>query len=143
MKRRNFITVVGGGLVQAAVGGAATSPVAIPAASGKKARKRVRPGDAEWPGAAEWEKLRAAVDGNLIRPKTLFASCAADANGADCADVMKNMRNPFYISDQPGGTEVSGWLATTGPRTSPPTAARSTSRAIAASSSVPPRPAAT
>ena len=112
MKRRNFITVVGGGLVQAAVGGAVGGPAAaIAAKAGKTVRTRVRPRDAGWPSAKEWGKLRQVVgDANLLRPSALFGSCATDANGAACADVMKNMRNPFYISDQPGGTEVSGWL---------------------------------
>ncbi|HEY6578777.1 MAG TPA: FAD-dependent oxidoreductase, partial [Rhizomicrobium sp.] len=50
-----------------------------------------------------------AVGGNLIKVRPLFAPCEADANSAVCADVLKNVRNPFYLGDQPGGTEVSGW----------------------------------
>jgi len=49
------------------------------------------------------------VGGNLIRPLPLFAGCES-LNGAACADVVKNIRHPFYIGDQPAGTEVSGWL---------------------------------
>ena len=70
----------------------------------------MRPSDAAWPSAAEWEKLNQAVGGNLLKPQALFASCAADQNSSACADVKKNLRNPFYISDHPAGTEVSGWL---------------------------------
>jgi FAD/FMN-containing dehydrogenase len=72
--------------------------------------RRVRPTDPQWPSAQSWAKLRAAVGGNLLEPQPLFAACQKDAKGAACADVLGNIRNPFYIGDQPAGTEVSGWL---------------------------------
>jgi FAD/FMN-containing dehydrogenase len=71
---------------------------------------RVRPSDPLWPSADSWAKLRAAVGGNLLEPQPLFAACQQDPNGAACAEVLKNIRNPFYVGDQPAGTEVSGWL---------------------------------
>lgn len=74
------------------------------------ARQRVRPGDPKWPGLAEWEKLKAKVEGNLLQPRPLFADCSSDANGAACTDFVKNIRNPIFIGDQVAGTEVSGWL---------------------------------
>jgi FAD/FMN-containing dehydrogenase len=73
-------------------------------------RRRVRPSDVGWPTSADWEKLNQAVGSNLIRPRALFAACEAEPDGAACADVVKNIRNPFYVGDQPGGTQVSGWL---------------------------------
>jgi FAD/FMN-containing dehydrogenase len=71
---------------------------------------RVRPGDRYWPGAAQWEALKNQVGGNLLEPHALFAPCVADAAGAACADVARNLRNPFYLGDQPAGTQISGWL---------------------------------
>ena len=71
---------------------------------------RVRPADPYWPTPAQWDELRAAVGGNLLEPQSLFAPCVADAGSAACASVSRNLRNPFYIGDQPGGTQVSGWL---------------------------------
>ncbi len=71
---------------------------------------RVRPGDPYWPTPAQWDDLKEAVGGNLLEPQGLFAPCVADAHGAACASVSQNLRNPFYIGDQPGGTQVSGWL---------------------------------
>ena len=71
---------------------------------------RVRPGDRYWPGAAQWAELRARVGGNLLEPHALFAPCVADAAGAACAEVRQNLRNPFYLGEQPAGTQVSGWL---------------------------------
>jgi FAD/FMN-containing dehydrogenase len=71
---------------------------------------RVRPGDPYWPTPAQWEELRTQVGGNLLEPHALFAPCVADAASAACADVSKNLRNPFYLGDQPAGTQISGWL---------------------------------
>ena len=71
---------------------------------------RVRPSDPLWPSAASWEKLKAMVGGNLLEPQALFAACETNANGSACTEVLKNIRNPIYIGDQPAGTEVSGWL---------------------------------
>lgn len=70
---------------------------------------RARPGDPSWPGAAEWAKLGQSVGGRLIEVEPLFAPCAANPGGSACADVRKNLRNPFFLGDQAGGTQVSGW----------------------------------
>src|SRR5579864_5713611 len=83
---------------------------AIPRDVNRVFRRRMRPSDAGWPRPARWERLNQEVAGNLIRPKALFAACQADANGEACTEVTKNIHNPFYVGDQPGGTEVSGWL---------------------------------
>jgi FAD/FMN-containing dehydrogenase len=72
--------------------------------------RRVRPGDAAWPSAADWQTLRSTVGGNLIEVHPLFAPCESAPDGAACQDVYSNIRNPFFIGDQPGGTQVSGWL---------------------------------
>jgi FAD/FMN-containing dehydrogenase len=71
---------------------------------------RVRPGDPAWPSAESWAKLKEAVGGNLIAVDPPFGACAADPPGAACADALADIHNPFYIGDQPGGTQVSGWL---------------------------------
>lgn len=72
--------------------------------------RRVRPTDPEWPSTADWDGLKQVVGGNLIQVRPLFAACAADPKGAECLDALHNARNPFYLGDQPAGTQVSGWL---------------------------------
>jgi FAD/FMN-containing dehydrogenase len=72
--------------------------------------ERVRPRHPDWPRTAEWQALGSAVGGNLIEVQALCAPCASDPRGSACADVLKNLRNPLYLGDQPGGTQVSGWL---------------------------------
>jgi FAD/FMN-containing dehydrogenase len=73
-------------------------------------RSRVRPADPAWPSAASWSKLKEDVGGNLVAVHPLFGACESAPNGADCLDALKNITNPFYIGDQPGGTQVCGWL---------------------------------
>jgi len=72
--------------------------------------RRVRPGDSAWPSAADWQKLNDAVGGALLPVQALCSACESDRGGAACKDVLGNIHNPFYIGDQPAGTQVSGWL---------------------------------
>jgi FAD/FMN-containing dehydrogenase len=85
------------------------SPLATSAAAAPRVA-RVRPGDAAWPSPASWAKLNDSVGGNLIAAPPPFGACAADPAGATCTDAVANIRNPFYLGDQPGGTQISGWL---------------------------------
>ena len=72
--------------------------------------QRVRPGDPAWPSAADWRKLDDAVGGTLLEVRALFSACQSDGGGPGCKEALANIRNPFYIGDQPAGTQVSGWL---------------------------------
>jgi len=80
--------------------------------------RRVRPGDAGWPTAQDWEHLKSQVGGNLVKPAELFSTCMAGAKDADCAAATKEIGNPYFIGDQAGGTQVSGWLNAWSPRPS-------------------------
>lgn len=80
------------------------------AAATKSLIRRVRPSGAAWPRPETWQKLNEAVGGNLIEVPSLFAGCGADPKTSSCLEALKNMRNPFWIADQPAGTETSGWL---------------------------------
>jgi len=72
--------------------------------------RRSRPQDPGWPGPRQWDRLRAQVGGNLVKPADLFSACTADPNGAACTTATGQLGNPYFIGDQPGGTQVSGWL---------------------------------
>jgi len=106
MNRRSLLKGLAAGVVQCI----ALGSLPIVPKGRDFVRRRVRPSDPKWPDAASWEKLSQAVDGNLLRPRALLAPCQAEPGGAVCADVMKNLRNPFYVGDQVAGTQVSGWL---------------------------------
>ena len=79
--------------------------------------RRIRPSDPAWPKPADWAALNARVGGTLIRPTSLFG-CEAAAGGAACSQLAQAIHNPFYLGDQPAGTEVSGWLDAWTPGTS-------------------------
>jgi FAD/FMN-containing dehydrogenase len=100
------------GLLKAAAAvplAALCSPATVLAATRAVAR-RVRPSDPAWPTPEAWDRLRRRVGGNLLEPHPMFADCKAAPKGASCLDALANLGNPFYIGDQPAGTEVSGWL---------------------------------
>jgi FAD/FMN-containing dehydrogenase len=110
MKRRNvlrslaMLPLLSGGF--AALLGQTKTAKAVTA----RTKQRVRPSDSSWPGAPSWAKLKDNVGGNLIDVHSLFGSCQTEPNGAACLDALKSIRNPYWIGDQPAGTEVSGWL---------------------------------
>jgi FAD/FMN-containing dehydrogenase len=89
----------------AAFGWPAGSWAATRAAAG-----RVRPGDPSWPSVESWDRLKRRVGGSLIEPHPMFADCRTAPKGGSCQEALKNLGNPYYIGDQPAGTEVSGWL---------------------------------
>lgn len=82
----------------------------VPARAGVEPFRRRRPTDPDWPDAAAWQELGKTVGGNLIEGHPLMAPCIEDEAGAACLAVTRSLRNPFYLGDQPGGTQVSGWL---------------------------------
>jgi len=100
MRRRSLLKAMGAAALAA--------PAA--AAFAKPALSRVRPGDPGWPNDAAWARLKDAVGGRLVKPSPLAAACEAEPKGPACTALYKDLANPYYIGDQPGGTQVSGWL---------------------------------
>ena len=96
MKRREFLSSL-------AVAAAGIAPA-------QTLYRRVRPLDAAWPDAASWSRLNDTVGGNLIKVQALFQQCISDPGGAACTEAHENIGNPYWLGDQPGGTENSGWL---------------------------------
>ena len=62
---------------------------------------RVRPGTPGWPTDADWSALRQMVEGRL-EPVTVPQLTLPEAKTL--------LSNPFYIGDQPGLTQSSGWV---------------------------------
>ena len=107
IQRRNLLKGIGLSALTLSLGARSLVHAAVKAT---RLVGRVRPTDPAWPSPASWQGLKDAVGGNLIEVKSLFSACEADATGAACADVVKHMHNPFFLGDQPAGTQVSGWL---------------------------------
>jgi FAD/FMN-containing dehydrogenase len=106
MRRRSFVKGMAAALALQPMPWA--SVLGSPAHEG--ARTRFRPSNSAWPKAARWQELRDALGGNMITVEPLFGTCTADPKSAGCQDTLKNIRNPFFIGDQPAGTETSAWL---------------------------------
>jgi len=71
---------------------------------------RVRPGGPGWPSAAEWEGLGRATSGRLQKLASPFAGCSVNgADGAACSALREQIKNPFFIGDNPALTQTSGW----------------------------------
>jgi FAD/FMN-containing dehydrogenase len=72
--------------------------------------RRVRPGDPAWPSAASWGRLNRDVGGRLLTVQSPLATCRAAPGSATCAEVVRRLKNPYYLGDQPGLTQTSGWV---------------------------------
>jgi FAD/FMN-containing dehydrogenase len=72
-------------------------------------RGRVRPGDAAWPGAADWAALGMAVGARLIKVDSPLAAAAKDPQGSASTQLFKDLRNPFFIGDNVALTQTLGW----------------------------------
>jgi FAD/FMN-containing dehydrogenase len=107
MKRRDLLRTVA---ALPLLSGAFAAPVDRKNSGTVRTLRRARPTDSAWPSQAQWAQLKRDVGGNLIKVQPLFAACAAEPQGSACLEVLKNARNPFYLGDQPAGTQVSGWL---------------------------------
>jgi len=79
---------------------------------------RVRPGDPGWPSQAEWDEFGNAVDGRLIRVKPTLDVCRTTPEGAACREVFRELKNPYFIGDDPSLTQTMGWYQ--GWQSSPP-----------------------
>ncbi len=126
MQRRDIIQGIAASAFIPAVGSA------VPLSTSRHA-PRARVGGPGWPDEAAWSRLHEAVGGRLIRPAPISAPCAAAPKGEACTALFKDLANPFYVGDQPGGTQVSGWLDAWAPSVSPyAVAATSTADVVAA-----------
>src|SRR3979490_1299094 len=106
--RRRLLTHLAALPVLPAVGWAwpqRAAAVVPPAAAGSN---RVRPSDPRWPGPERWEDLRRRVRGRLAAVQSPLVACR-EAGADSCQDVFKSLQNPYYLGDQAGLTQVSGW----------------------------------
>jgi FAD/FMN-containing dehydrogenase len=73
-------------------------------------KSRVRPGEAEWPSHASWEKLRQGVGGRLVEVRSPLAVCAEETSGQDCGPLFRQLKNPYFLRDEAGLTQTLGWV---------------------------------
>jgi FAD/FMN-containing dehydrogenase len=90
MNRRAFLR---------AIGSAALIPILPRRLLASTNFRRRRPSDATWPSQSAWKQLNEAVGGNLIPVDFPITKL-----------LEENIRNPYYIGDQPGLTQTLGWV---------------------------------
>ena len=98
-------------LIRAA--GAAAFLLPVPRIFGRAAAQpvsRVRPGDPAWPSAALWDRLKRDVGGRLIEIRSPFDVCRDDPVGLPCDELFGELKNPYYVGDDPARTQTAGWV---------------------------------
>ncbi|HTO77295.1 MAG TPA: FAD-dependent oxidoreductase [Thermoanaerobaculia bacterium] len=80
-----------------------------PKAVSSKPFRRVRPADPDWPSPEQWARLREQVGGRLIPVTSPLAPCKDAPGSAACAARLEDMKNPWFIADEVGGTQLAGW----------------------------------
>jgi FAD/FMN-containing dehydrogenase len=102
------------------------------ASAAGSASTRVRPGDPAWPSDEAWDELGHRLDDRLLKVTSPLSACVGQPADA-CAQVFKELKNPYYLGDEVGLTETLGWV---GAWTSRPSvyavAAKSTGDVVAA-----------
>lgn len=107
MKRREFVK----GLAALPVLVSRFSPFGSSSACTPKRRiSRVRSSDPLWPSEASWGQLSRSVDGRLVKVESPLDVCTTEPNGEACAEVFRQLKNPYYIGDNPALTQTSGWV---------------------------------
>ena len=101
MKRRTFLS---------AIGSATLLPFSPRSLWPSKSFRRCHPSDATWPSQQDWKRLNDAVEGNLIPVNFPLSRLKADPGSVAAKRLEKDLRNPFYIGDQPGLTQTLGWV---------------------------------
>jgi hypothetical protein len=71
---------------------------------------RVRPGDPAWPPAVLWDQLKRDVGGRLIELRSPFGVCRDDPVGLSCSTLFAELKNPYYVGDDPTLTQTAGWV---------------------------------
>lgn len=99
VSRRDFINRAGAASGAATVGGGITIGAAKPALA-----------ERPWPDVAEWRVLHGEVGGRLVKVTSPVAVCKDGAGTPSCTAALEKMKNPFWIQDQPGAQQSTGWL---------------------------------
>ena len=132
MLRRNLLKLAGAPFA-ASVATTLAPGMPTRAFAADPARSRARPGDPRWPSDAQWGELRAQVGDAFSAVHSPIVACTSSASAPACSSIWKQLKNPYFIGDDPALTQTLGWV---GAWTSQPSryvvAARRTGDVVAA-----------
>jgi FAD/FMN-containing dehydrogenase len=83
---------------------------ALRAETATRTLSRVRPADPEWPSEARWNRLNQEVRDRLVKVQSPLTACLEAPLGPTCAQVFKELKNPYYLGDEVGLTQTLGWV---------------------------------
>ena len=106
--RRRLLQLAAGLALFPGVWNAMLAPARAAASSGTRAR--VRPGDAGWPSETQWSELRKQVGDALVKVQSPLTTCLNAPDGADCQQLFKALKNPYFLGDEVGLTQSLGWV---------------------------------
>src|SRR5262249_55812357 len=72
--------------------------------------RRRRPSDIGWPSPSAWKQLNDAVGGNLLPVSFPLSSLKTNPIGSATKRLFENLKNPYYVGDEPGLTQTLGWV---------------------------------
>jgi FAD/FMN-containing dehydrogenase len=72
--------------------------------------RRARPSDPAWPAKERWDNLKRQVGGRLIQVRSPLTACVGKPASPDCDVLFKQLRNPYFIGDDPALTQTLGWV---------------------------------
>ena len=109
MNRRQFLKSAAA-LPVFQIGCSHVSKTSAKRAASSPSARRVRPGGLAWPSAASWDRLNRELGGHLIKVQSPLVACQKAPTSAACSEVFNKLKNPYYIGDEPGLTQTSGWV---------------------------------
>ena len=67
------------------------------------------PGKAS-PTKADWQSLATSLSGELIEVQSPLEICKSQPETTAAKAMFENMKNPFFLEEQPGATHTTGWI---------------------------------
>ena len=62
------------------------------------------------PSPDDWQALSDSLTGELLEVQSPLDAYKADPGSQHAKTVMNNMKNPFFLEEQPGTTHTTGWV---------------------------------
>ncbi len=106
--RRRLLALAGVPFLPEAVWPAPVPATAIIAAG--RPAPRVRPADAGWPSANRWQALAHQVGDAFIEVRSPLGACLQAPASDACAQLFKQLKNPYYLGDEVALTQTLGWV---------------------------------
>ena len=72
--------------------------------------RRVRPTDPHWPNPKAWKRLNDAIGGNLVPVDFPLGKFISASQSAASKALFADLKNPYFIGDNPGLTQTLGWV---------------------------------